>query len=214
MRELVDSIAATASREVQVVFYADNDDQPSIDALPALQDAYEAVDVVGVIGPRVTMSSCYNRCAEYADGEILQECCDSVLFESEGWDLEVEAAFAKVPDKIRLVFGCDGIHNGRAATLPFLHRRWVETVGRFMPPYFSCDYCDTWVWEVAKALDRITYLPQVLTTHRHPSVGTAPMDRTHEERMARGFNDDVKAIFDSKADERAMEVEKLRAVML
>lgn len=213
MRELVDSIARTAFKSTECIFYIDEDDVPSREMLHVLHAENDKVDVQAVIGPRITMSDCYNKAADKATGDVFMECCDSVLFKTIGWDQIVEKAFASIPDKILLAFGRDGIHDGRAATLPFLHRRWIETVGRFMPPYFSCDYCDTWVWEVAQMIGRIQYLPNVFTEHRHPVAGTAPMDKTHEERMERGYRDGVLDIFNARASERREEAALLRTVM-
>jgi hypothetical protein len=213
MRELVDSITRTAAGPVEVVFYIDDDDRASLDVVPELQDVHEDVSIVAVLGPRMLMSDSYNRCAERATGDILMECCDSVLFHTVGWDAAVEAEFAKIPDRILLVFARDGIHDGRAATLPFLHRRWMETVGYFMPPYFSCDYCDTWVWEVAEMLHRIVYLPDVFIQHRHPEAGTAALDQTKIEGYARGAVDDNGGIFRAKRPEREADAAKLRTVM-
>ena len=39
----------------------------------------------------------------------------------------------------------------------FLHRNWVETVGYFVPPYFSSDFNDTWLNEVADMIGRKIY---------------------------------------------------------
>lgn len=206
MTELVGSIRETATNEVEVVFYVDNDDLPSAERA-------EELGCKSVVGPRITMSDTYNKCADVATGDILMECCDAVLFQTPGWDEMVEAEFAKCDDKILLVHGDDRIHGGSHAALPFLSRKWADTVGYFMPPYFSCDWCDTWVWEVAKSIGRVVYLGHVVTQHRHPAVGTAPMDKTHEERMARGGVDNVQGIWDRTADERVGDGNKLRAVM-
>lgn len=217
MAELVVSIDATASSTVEVVFYIDDDDQPSIDCADTLAANSDygviAPEVKAVVGPRIVMSDTYNRCAEAASGEILMECCDSVLFRTPGWDQMVEAEFAKLEDKILLVWGDDAIQHGRSATLPFLHRKWVEAVGYFLPPYFSCDWCDTWVYEVARQLDRLCYLPHMLTEHRHPVVGTVPVDDTYRERIARGDRDRVIELYRSKHAERLADAEKLREVM-
>ena len=206
MHEVVRSIQTTQIGRVEVVFYLDDDDAASIERAQTLK-------CKTVVGPRIKLSATYNRCAEIATGNILMECCDAVLFETPGWDVLVAAEFAAVKDKILLVFGRDGIHDGGGATLPFIHRRWMETVGRFVPPYFSCDFADTWNYEIAQSLGRAVYLPTILTLHRHPLAGTAPLDQTHLERMARGEADDVEGLFHRLAPERAAEAELLRAVM-
>lgn len=208
MASLVASIERTAFNPVEVIFYIDNDDLPSIERASEL-------DCQAVVGPRITMSDTYNRCAEVARGDILMECCDAVVFGTRGWDQLVEAEFAKFPDKILLVFADDKIHHGAQAALPFLHRRWLEVTGRFTPPYFSADWCDTWLNEVANEIGRIRYLAHVLIEHRHPIAGTAPIDQTYLERLERGVKDDVAGRYASleMALEREADARKLREVM-
>lgn len=213
MREIVESIARTAVGAVEVVFYIDTDDHPSIEQIPFLQEVRDDVFVLPVIGPRITMSDTWNHCANASTGEILMLCCDQVLFHTPCWDQMVQKAFAQWPDRIGLVYGEDGIHHGNAATLPFLHRKWVETVGRFMPPYFSCDWCDTWVTEVARKLNRISYLSDMYLQHRHPEAGTAPLDQTKLEGYARNEVDHNDVIYRERSAEREAEVLVLSAAM-
>ena len=134
------------------------------------------------------------------------------------WSLPDEAScgkqeFQRVPDKIVLVHGRDGIQDAGLATMGFVHRRWVETLGYLCPPYFSCDYNDLWLTEVADALHRRVFLPDVLVEHMHPVVGKAPLDTTHQERLNRGSRDNVGALYSSLTPQRLGDVEKLRAVL-
>ena len=206
MRDVTFSARDTAVGEVELCFAIDDDDEPSIEMAQTLH-------VKAVVGPRHTLSACYNDAAEVATGDLLMGCCDSVLFLTPGWDEMVQAEFDRVPDKILLVYGDDEIHHGGGATLPFLHRRWMEVVGRFYAPYFSAEYVDTWCHEIAKSLGRAVYLPNLITQHRHPLAGTAPMDKTHEERMARIVDDDVAGTWLRTAPERLAEADLLRAAM-
>lgn len=202
MRRLVDSIRATETAPTEVVFYIDNDDAASLDAIGAL-------DASAVVGERIVMSDMWNEAARAATGDILMQCGDDIVFRTPGWDTQVEDAFAAVPDRIVLVHGDDGYSHGSYATHPFLHRAWMDTVGYLVPPYFSCDWSDRWVWDVAERIDRITYLPDVVTEHRHPVVGLAEWDLTHTERMDRGRRDDVHALYDRLAGEREADAAKL-----
>lgn len=204
--DLVTSVRTTAKNPVEIVFYVDDDDTVmGAGKLPISECRV-------VRGPRIRLSDTYNRCAEMATGEILMGCCDAVVFKTPGWDEMVEEAFVQVDDKILLVYGNDEIHRGGMATLPFIHRRWVETIGRFYPPYFAADWCDTWVFEVAQMIGRCRYLPDLVTQHRHPIAGTAPMDETWSENEARKTPELVE-LWRSTAAERRVEAEKLRAVM-
>lgn len=207
MARLVKSIRSTAADPVEVVFYVDMDDPVS------WQTAAE-LDVVMVSSdPPIVLSDMWNRCANAAQGEVLMQCGDDIVFRTPGWDRAVMAAFEAVPDRIVLVHGDDRLQGFRLATHPFLHRRWVDTVGYLVPPGFSCDWTDVWLHEVAQALGRRVYLPGVVTEHMHPVAGKGPMDQTHRDRMERGARDNVAALYTARVGEREADIAKLRAQM-
>jgi hypothetical protein len=112
-----------------------------------------------VVGPRITLSDMWNKCAEVATGDILMVCGDDVVFRTKGWDSMVKQAFASYPDRILFAHGDDGHFGSQFGTHGFVHRKWIDAVGYFTPPYFSSDYGDVWLNEVANALGRRVYLP-------------------------------------------------------
>src|SRR3989304_4405564 len=77
MRRLLESAQATASGPLEVVYYIDDDDRASI-AEAAEQKS--SADVVALIGPRIVLSDCWNRCAAVARAEILMQCNDDIIF--------------------------------------------------------------------------------------------------------------------------------------
>lgn len=207
--ELVASCADTASGRVEFVFYVDTDD-------PALTDYgvdRYGPDVRFLAGERRVLSECWNRCAEIAGTDVLMHCGDDIRFRTPGWDGRVLAEFERWPDRLVLVHGRDGLQDGRVATHGFYHRRWTEVFDYFVPPHFASDYNDLWWTEVADAVDRRVYLPDVYTEHLHPSAGKGAWDRTHEERLARHRAQDSDGLYRQLAPERAADAEKLRAAI-
>lgn len=206
MRRLVDSIRATAAGVVEVVFYIDNDDPDSIQA---------AIDLGAkhVIGERIVLSDMWNAAAAVASHDVLMMCGDDIVMRTPGWDQRVLIVFDAVDDGIALVYGNDLAQRRNLATHPFLHRRWIDAVGYFVPPGFSCDWSDAWLDEVATQLGRRIYLSDVITEHMHPVMGKSRLDQTHRDRLDRGRRDNVRALYEARADERARDVERLRAVM-
>jgi len=200
---------ATHQRRLQFVVRLDEDDPKLVD--------YFAPPVEGVHyiqGPRILLSSAWNECAALAQGEILMHAGDDLTFNTPGWDQRVRDEFQKIPDRIGLVYADDLSTNfPDLATHGFLHRRWVETVGYFLPPLFSSDWNDVWISEVAKQIGRFVPMPDVTIEHHHHSFGKAEYDQTHREREKRGAADDVVGIFKRTAKERANDAAKLRAVM-
>lgn len=208
-RELLDTIRATSTTYVELIFRLDDDD-------PSLADYYDQAsgsDVQFIVGPRIVLSACWNEAAEKAEGDILMQCGDDIRFRTIDWDRAVSEQFDTHRDKILLVHGRDGIQDDRVATHGFLHRRWMETVGYFVPPIFASDYNDLWLTEVADALGRRVYLPAVYTEHMHPVAHKAEYDLTHQERLTRHREQDCDALYRNTADQRATDVARLWSVI-
>ena len=166
-----------------------------------------------IYGPRTgNLSELWNNCAKVATGDIFMHCGDDIVFRTIGWDSIVRNAFAAYPDNIVFVHGDDGFHGQGFGTHGFIHRDWAEAVGYFVPPYFSSDFNDTWLNDVANMIGRRVYVP-ILTEHMHFMFGKGPKDQTHIERLARGEQDNVVAIYREKTAERQADANKLKAII-
>lgn len=212
MLRMVESGRATADERVEYVFYIDDDDAPSRDM--AIQLNEQGGDVFWTHGPRGTLnlSQLWNECydASTPGCDIFQHSCDETIYRTSGWDTAVREAFEnEFPDGIGLVYGRDGIHDENLATHGFITRSWVDAVGYFVPPYFSSDYNDLWLHEVAGGIGRRWFLPDVFTEHMHPAVGKGPLDQTHQERLARHGQDNVDALWNQLFPQRQEDVRKL-----
>lgn len=141
---------------------------------------------------------------------LVGNCGDDIIFRSQGWDTLVREHINSYPDKIAFVHGMDGIQNEKLGTHGFLHRNWVDVVGYFVPPYFSCDYNDTWLTEVSSMIGRRIYEPRIYTEHMHWAVGKQPRDQTYSDTMARGHRDNVTAMYNSMLPQRQEDAKKLR----
>ena len=208
---MANSLFSTAAhrRSIEVIVWLDEDD-------PKLKDywAYSDYPIIYAKGPRMLLSECWNRGAAAANGEILMHCGDDVTFNTPGWDQRVRDEFAKIPDRIGLVFGDDLSTNFPSlATHGFLHRRWIEAVGYFLPPLFSSDWNDVWISDVAKRVKRMVSMPDVIIEHHHYTFGKAERDQTHAEREERGAADNVVQLYKDTEKERKQDAAKLQAVM-
>ncbi len=206
---LIESARKTAAGRFEFIICVDNDDPTRDQVLAQVTD-----DVRVLVTARQMLSKYWNECATVARFDILMQCGDDIIFRTEGWDREVIYTFDQIPDKIALVHGEDGIQHANIATHGFLHRRWMETVGYFVPPYFASDYNDLWLSEVADALGRRVYLPNIYTEHMHPVIGKSELDITHQERLNRHVQEDCDRICRETEHLRQIDVEKLRAVMI
>lgn len=163
--------------------------------------------------PRMILSQYWNECYKRSKGDILLHCGDDIIFQTKDWDQIVKEKFDEFPDHIVFVYGDDGSPGGKDfGTHGFIHRKWAETVGYFVPPYFSSDYNDTWLNEVAELINRKRFV-EILTEHMHPDLHKGPFDITHQERKERHNRDRVGEIYGSMRSEREEDAKKLKEQM-
>lgn len=191
---------------VEVVYYTDDDD-----------DSYDGLDLYNathIHGDRIILSQMWNMCWKFATGEIFGHMGDDIMFRTEGWDDIVRHEFSQRPDRIAFLYGDDrneeSQHN-EFGTHGFIHKNWTDVIGRFVPPYFSSDYNDTWFNDIATELHRINQIP-IVTEHLHYSLGKSPKDQNTEDRLIRHEKDKPEEIYNSreKRMEREDEIERLR----
>lgn len=197
----------------ELVFFLDSDDLISIEVVKSLIKEYPT-RVQGLVGPRNrNISKMHNICARKAKGDIIGLSDDDVVYRTKGWNELIEQAFAETPDKILLVYGRDGLHNAAHATHPFIHRKWMETTGYFVPEHFTGDYADTWLNDVAIMLGRRHFIDTLITEHMHPGAGKAEWDATYRERFELQAQQDPGALFNSLLPERHEDARKLQEVI-
>jgi len=209
MKELWESAYNTAEdkENLEIIFYIDNDDTESIEMYKSLgKNCHAVIDKRGDGNLSVMWNDCYDQ---VTSAEILFLAGDDIRFRTNNWDAKVRNVFELFEDKIVLVYGDDGVRNDDLATHPFVHKNWIETIGYFLPPYFSSDMNDYWLTEVAKGIDRLIKI-DIYTEHLHPSVGKHYLDETHKERLKRGTRDNVRKIYVDKKDERIEDIKKLQ----
>jgi hypothetical protein len=198
---------ATEKDKVEVLFYVDDDDLESAQAIEALSG-----NVGYKRGPRIRLMTQYwNELLSQAKGDLFMQGNDDVIFRTPGWDVMVEHEFANSPDKILLVHGSDeGMHFDKFGAHSIVHKNWVDTVGYFIPPYFSSDFGDKWINDVANALNRRKYLPFIVE-HMHFMFNKAHRDSTTNERLDRHQRDNPEKTWNDTSIKRMEDIGKLRS---
>ena len=55
----------------------------------------------------------------------------------------------------------------------------------FLFPFFEHFFTDTWIWMLAKSVDRAIYIPEILVEHRHWKIGKSEKDETYERNATK-----------------------------
>ena len=211
LRRMVNSVRETATNtdNIEIVVRFDEDDEASADE--ARKDG-----LVVIVGPRIRLMTQYwNECFDHCTGSICQQANDDYVITSKGWDVALEKAYDELPDKIMLCHFTDVWgHGSNFGPHAFVSRLWIETLGYFIPPYFSSDFGDGWICELANMLGRRRYLPFNIE-HHHFSQGKAEIDENTRERLERHREDDPDALYYSPEmqAERQRDAEKLARLM-
>lgn len=191
LQRMVYSALRTADRavdEVEIIAYRDEDDTSYGGIWPSQVRLF-------VSRGRRNLSELFDLCHKEAAGSIFMSCDDDVVFRTKGWDTKVKEAFAKVPDKIALVYGNDGSGEDKThAPHPFIHQNWVDAVGRYLPPYFRGDFCDTWLNDLADGIGRKVRIDATFE-HLHPAFNKGVTDNTRQEKIDHHFKNNMPDVY-------------------
>ena len=204
-------LKATNPERVQLLFYVDSDD-PQVEDYRRLFPASKLVRLY--VGEPMSVSKSWNVLAGNCAGDILMMGNDDLLHITEGWDTELEKVSNQYPDDIYCAFFDDGINSGKHCAFPAISRKWYQTVGKFSPGIFEFLYNDTWVFDVARMLDRVHYIPDVLVKHNHWTVLKEKDATTKRHRDDNpGRKDRDKTLYENTLQSRKEDAHKLRKVM-
>lgn len=221
---MLQSLAAASSHpeRIEVLFYVDDDDPEAEIYRAQLPASSHAASLLGrvqvVVGEAISISKSWNVLAGIAEGTLMMMANDDLFFVSLGWDARLDKEAAKYPDEIFCIWFDDGYTHENIATFPIVSRRWVDCLGFFTPGIFEFWYNDKWIMEVARKLDRLHYISDMLIEHRHFYAGRAVFDDTYK----RNFDDEYEAgsrirrdteLFDRTEHYRQADADKLRPLL-
>ena len=193
--------------DVDILFLIDADDVVTQQTIQGLG----ATEVKALVGKRENVPIRINEAWSSVTSDIVGLFGDDIVFQTKSWDRKVVEAFKTWPDEIGVVYGSDGFQNEKLCTHPFLSRKWIETLGYAAHDGFF-HYCvDTWLHDVARRVNRLLYLPDVLFEHLHPDAHKAKPDLLRRCKV-KYFQHDVD-ILESTVKQRQEDAEKLLKVM-
>ena len=209
-----DSVVTTARYPayINMYLYLDDDDLDGIGGAKRLQATYPN-NVFYMVGPRILMSEMPNKLFDMIDDEnIIFLAGDDLVMRTRHWDRFVTEAFEKIPDRLALVYGVDGgetQHPPDFATHPIIHKVWFDVLGYINPPYFSCDFADTWLNDLADAVDR-KYLLPIYNEHMHFTLGKGEFDKTYLDGRKRFVEDNVPKVYEGLKETKQKDIEKIK----
>ena len=183
----IKSIYNTAKNpgNIELHFYVDNDD-PSLEAYKSLaKHCYEEYNKFYKcefeFGEPMSVSQSWNIIATKSTSYLLIMGNDDLIYRTPEWDTRLiqNLAIKYKQDPLWVSWFNDGINADRHCAFPIISREWDDTVGYLAPGCFNFGYNDTWVFDIAKRLDRTHYIPDILVEHMHFSKGKSDMDDTY-----------------------------------
>lgn len=114
-----------------------------------------------------------------SDYEYIAWMGDDHLPKTHGWDQRYREALDSVG--VGVVYGNDLVMGETIATELAMTSNIVKTLGYAVPEGFVHLYIDNYFMDLARAIDRLIYLPDVIVQHMHPVAGHAQEDQTYIE---------------------------------
>lgn len=182
-----------------------DDDDPNL-------DEYQAIEGINlVIGPRQRFGPTLNRIAlAIADSyKYIMWAGDDHKPVTPGWDVEYRKVLKQKP--VSIVYGNDLVMGPEIPTQMAMTSTIVRALGYAVPEGFVHLYIDNYFLELGRAVDMITYLPEVIVQHLHPVAGFASEDQTYKEANSpENWTNDRIRFEKYVAEELAGDADKLR----
>jgi hypothetical protein len=207
---LHDAWSETTTGVSALLVAADDDDQ----ALPGYEQVCSERGIELTVGPRLRMVPTLNKVAveraprHYAVGFLGDDHRPRTL----GFDAHYLAALRTLGTG--WVYGNDLIAGERLPTQVAMTSDIVQALGAMVSAPVTHLYADNTWWDLGHALDRITYLPDVVVEHCHPLAGTAVDDNGYREVNAADAHEADRLVYaDWYEHDMPGDVAKLQALL-
>ncbi len=177
---------ATSPDRVEILLYIDTDDRKLKDyetSINALQKSFGTSKIKPIFGPSIGVPRAANKLFDSSTGDIFLTSNDDQVFISTGWDERLDIEVVKYPDGIFCFWFNDDWESENFCTFPIVSRKWIETLGYLQFPFFEHFFADTWIWMLAKMVNRAFYLDDITVEHRHWKTGKSIKDHTYEKHL-------------------------------
>jgi hypothetical protein len=180
LKIFVDSVYNNAFNADNIFFYnyVDEDD-PLLEEYKQLENETQIKTYDMTYGTPMSVSKSWNILAEKAvnnGADILIMGNDDLIYRTKNWDTILLKEVEKYSDEIYCMYFDDLIWGEKHCAFPIVSKKWFNIVGHFTSGLFHFGYNDTWIFEIAKMINRTHYVKDVIAEHMHFSRGKAPRD--------------------------------------
>ena len=122
------------------------------------------------ISESMPTSYLWNQMAFSAKGNLLTLIGDDVEILTMGWDERIEAEAKKFNDNIYVITVDDGRKDKQQGKFmrcphPTIHKKWIEVLGYFVPPFFMHRYLDQYTQDLAIQIGRYIEIKDIIFNH-------------------------------------------------
>ena len=112
----------------------------------------------------------WNQMAFSAKGDLLTLIGDDVVIKTPGWDERIETEAKKFADNIYVITVDDGRKDRQQGKFmrcphPTVHKKWIEVLGYFVPPFFMHRYLDSYTKDLAIEIERYIEIKDIIFNH-------------------------------------------------
>ena len=198
---MIDSALDKAANDKRIEFcvWIDDDDFSYDSLLKSRLD----IPIKVLRGPRALLNMMYNALLIIAEGNYLMWVGDDTQFRTDSWDLKMIQEVEKFQDRIGVVYANDlGKYKQIWANVGMVHRNWIRTFGYLFSPHMRDNGGDGWITDVARQVNRCTYLDEVIIEHMQHRQGKSEIDATYKDRNSSNEWNDLQGLYILLIDER------------
>lgn len=201
---------ASKETEAQIDLFVgvDDDDIKLLEYL-SLSKEY---DFTVEIGPRIRFGPTLNKIAmKYKDNyDYLWWGGDDHIPKTKFWDKYYREELNNLG--IGIAYGDDLIQGPAIPTQMAMTTDIINALGYCVPPKFVHMFIDNYFLELGKALDKITYMPEIIIQHMHHCVGNAQEDKTYIEANSH-YGADQARFNEYMNNELEIDVQKVKKII-
>jgi len=167
--------------KLEIIMYLDEDDSES----HGIQDS--RLNIVKIIGPRLTMGGYNTKCLERSSGKFIMLMNDDLVICTPQWDQMISDFAHTISDDHFLAFPNDCEAGRHMCTFPIMSRNTCDILLKPYPKKYDALYIDAHIFDIFTRLkhlghDRMFYLEKVVFDHRHFINGKVRSDASYSHK--------------------------------